>query len=364
MANPRLGQIFAMGCVVLGFSLGSAAQTEPQLGEAVWQGFETPEFEDRSAVKRETETVDNWNRTAVASFFHSNYTAALAVPMQWSGNAATCNAGTTSQAYIDATFRMINFYRGMVGLPDATNDVSRNAGCQEAALMQSINAPPLNHSPPMGWTCWTSAGSSASGDSNLAWGTAGARSINEYIKDWGAPNYPVGHRRWLLYPRRNTFGTGSVGETASKANALYVSTTTVSRPATPDKVAWPPEGFVPFQVAFPRWSMSLNTSASVSFAAADVSMTENGSSVPLSVISRTDNGYGDNTIVWEPAGLYFSSGDPDRTFTVTVSNIMVSGSPQSRTYDVVVFDPDTVSVAIFSDGFESGHTGSWSDTAP
>jgi hypothetical protein len=230
--------------------------------------------------------------------------------------------------------------------------------------MQSINYPPLAHSPPGSWTCWTSAGSSASSNSNLAYGNAGPTAVNAYIKDYGALNYPVGHRRWILYPLRNTFGTGSVGETISKANALYVFTSTVSRPATPDKVAWPPEGYVPYQVAFPRWSLSLNTNSSVNFGSADVAMTENGSPVSLTVVSRTNNGYGDNTIVWEPSGLSFSSGDPDRTFTVTVSNIMVSGSPQSRVYDVVVFDPDTVSVEIFSDGFESGHTGSWSSTAP
>ncbi|MEX1309564.1 MAG: hypothetical protein AB1Z65_04025, partial [Candidatus Sulfomarinibacteraceae bacterium] len=122
--------------------------------------------------------------------------------------------------------------------------------------------------------------------------------------------------------------------------------------------------YVPYQTVYTRWSLALNTSSSVSFASANVTMTENGSPVSLSVVSRTNNGYGDNTIVWEPSGLYFSAGTPDRRFTVTVSNILVNGSPQTRAYDVVVIDPATVPVAIFDDGFESGHTGAWNGTIP
>jgi len=83
-------------------------------------------------------------------------------------------------------------------------------------------------------------------------------------------------------------------------------------------------------------------------------MTENGSPVSLSVVSRTNNGYGDNTIVWEPSGLFFAQGDPDRRFTVTLSNIIVSGSPQTRVYDVVVMDPDTVADEIFENTRQPG----------
>ena len=60
-----------------------------------------------------TKAVDTSSRSAVVSFFNSEYTPSLSVPMQWTGNVAACAAGTTSQAYVDATFQMINFYRGM-----------------------------------------------------------------------------------------------------------------------------------------------------------------------------------------------------------------------------------------------------------
>ena len=304
-------------------------------------------------------TIDTWNRSSVASFYYNEHVPPLSVPMQWSGNVATCTAGTTSQAYLDATFQMINFYRGMVGLPDTSNAAAYTTNCQQAALIMSANGA-LSHSPPSNWTCWTSGGASAAGASNLALGNAGPSAMVAYIKDYGSGNYFVGHRRWILYPLRNQFGTGSVGETTTSANALYVFTNTVSRPPTPDKVAWPPEGYVPYQVVYPRWSLSLNTSSSVSFASADVAMTEGGSPVSLSVVSRTNNGYGDNTIVWEPSGLSFTAGMQDRRFTVTVSGI--SGPQTTVVYDVVVMDPAIVTDLIFSDGFESGWTNSWSLT--
>jgi hypothetical protein len=321
--------------------LGEAEQAEP----------------DRSAA------VANSSRSAVVDFFNNEYTPPFSVPMGWTGNVGTCAAGTTSQAYIDATFRLINYYRGMAGLVDATNATSYNAAAQEAALIMSANGA-LSHSPPPGWTCWTSDGAAAAGSSNLALGNAGPNAIFAYIRDSGTFNYFVGHRRWILYPRLNQFGTGSVGETTTAANALYVFTSIVPRPATPNRVAWPPEGYVPYQVVYPRWSFSINTSFSVDFASANVTMTEGGSPVSLTVVSRTDNGYGDNTIVWEPVGLVFTPGAQDRAFSVTVSNIMVGGSPQTEVYNVVVIDPSVVTDLIFSDGFESGSLGVWSQTVP
>jgi len=310
---------------------------------------------DRSAA------VVSWSRSAVVNFFNNEYTPPFSVPMGWTGNVGTCAAGTTSQAYIDATFQLINYYRGMVGMVDVTNATSYNPGSQEAALIMSANGA-LSHSPPSGWTCWTSDGAAAAGSSNLALGNAGPNAIVAFIRDSGSGNYFAGHRRWILYPRLNQFGTGSVGETTTAANALYVFTSFVPRPATPTNVAWPPEGYVPYQVVYPRWSLSINTSFSVDFASANVTMTEGGSPVGLTVVSRIDNGYGDNTIVWEPTGLVFVPGAQDRTLSVTVSNIMVGGSPQTEVYNVVVIDPSVVTDLIFTDGFESGNTSAWSST--
>lgn len=354
---------FFLLVVILGAQNFSAQGPDERLGEPPFRLIQ----EDLHGAEPDkygvSGAVASWDRSAVVDYYYNQYVPPLSVPMGWTGNVSTCSAGTTSQAYIDATFQMINYYRGMAGLVDATNATSYNAGAQEAALIMSANNA-LSHSPPSSWTCWTSSGYSAAGKSNLALGNAGPYAMVAYIRDSGTFNYPVGHRRWILYPRINQFGTGSVGETTRASNALYVFTSYVSRPVTPDKVAWPPEGYVPYQVVYPRWSLSINTGSSVDFSSAVVTMTEGGSPVNLTVVSRVDNGYGDNTIVWEPSGLTFVSGAPDRSFSVTVSNITVGGSPQTEVYNVVVIDPAVVDNGIFSDGFESGNLDSWSQVVP
>lgn len=347
----------------LGLAGAGASELEALLGEPLCRIVEEDPSGGAPFAPLRSTTVNPWSRSQVASFFDATYTPALGVPMQWSGNAATCTAGATSQAYVDATFQMINYFRSMVGLPDVANNASLNSGCQDAALMMSVNGA-LNHYPPSTWTCYTSAGYNAASHSNLALGGAGPGAVTMYMRDSGSGNYFVGHRRWLLCPRRGEFGTGSVGGSTTPANALYVLTSTTARPPSPAKVPWPPEGYVPYQVVYPRWSLSLNTGSSVSFASASVTMTEGGSPVSLSVVSRTDNGYCDNTIVWEPSGLYFSAGMQDRRFTVTVSGISVSGAPQTVVYDVVVMDPAVNTDLVFTNGFESGNLGAWSSTVP
>lgn len=111
-------------------------------------------------------------RSSVVAFHENVYTPVFSVPMNWTGNTASCAAGNTSQAYIDASFNLINYYRAMVELPPVVNDTSKNAASQEAALMMSVNNS-LSHSPPPSWQCYTSAGDTAAGSSNLALGAAG-----------------------------------------------------------------------------------------------------------------------------------------------------------------------------------------------
>ena len=105
--------------------------------------------------------------------------------------------------------------------------------------------------------------------------------------------------------------------------------------------------------------MSLNSAPNAGYSGAIVSMTVDGSPVSLSVISRTA-GYGDRTIVWEPA-LWFAPGQADMRVDVTVSGI---AGASDMSYEVIVFDPSVVSDLIFFDGFESGNTSAWSLVVP
>jgi hypothetical protein len=308
--------------------------------------------------------VNTQSRSAVASFFDTYYTPNLSVPMSWTGSIGGCNAGTTAQAYIDATLEMVNYYRAMTGLSgDIANDTALTPGSQDAALMM-IAEGNLSHAPPPTWACYTAAGADTAGASNLALGNAGPSAVRAYVQDSGTFNTPVGHRRWILFPLQGDIGTGSNDgvNIFQGANDLYVLAVAnwVSRPPLPIEVAWPPAGFVPYQVVYDRWSLSLNTDPNANYAAATVTMTRtiDGSPVTTSIVSTTDS-FGDKTVVWEPSGLVMGQGMEDLTVTVTVANIGNS-STTSVTYDVTIIDPAIVGDDIFSDGFETGDTSLWS----
>ena len=290
-------------------------------------------------------------RSSVVSFYENVYLPAFSVPMGWTGETSSCDAGSTSQAYIDASFDLINFYRAMVELEPVTNDVSKNAGSQEAALIMSVNNS-LSHSPSKSWTCYSVSGAAAANSSNLSLGAAGPVAIALYIKDPGGFNAAVGHRRWILHPPRSSFGIGSVGEKTRAANALWVFAGTTSRPFT-DIVAWPPRGFVPYQLVYPRWSFSLNTEPAADYSEASVSMSENGDPIGLSIVSSDRVGSGDNTLIWTVSGLNFSAGQVDRIIDIEISGVRNSNQ-DTYTYQVTVIDHAMVVVepSIFADDFE------------
>jgi len=100
-----------------------------------------------------------------------------------------------------------------------------------------------------------------------------------------------------------------------------------------------------------RWSFSLNNSPSANYGSASESLTENGSSIDVDIVSSSSNNYGDNTLVWEPSGLSFPSGQADRTINITVSGIG-NASQSSYFYQVIVINPEFLSDVIYTNGFE------------
>ena len=125
---------------------------------------------------------------------------------------------------------------------------------------------------------------------------------------------------------------GSAGLAAgNNANALHTFGAGVfgSRPATPNGVAWPPAGYVPYQVlpwdpyfgTLGRWSYSY---PGADFSAATVTVTSAGASVPSTVLPVSANSYGDNTVAWSvnvpPTAPAF-----DKRYNVTVAGIAPGG---------------------------------------
>ena len=302
--------------------------------------------------------IDPSTRQASLDFYINQYLPAENVPANWTGNHATCNAGTTSVEFKAAVLSRINYFRAMAGIPDVSSlSDTYNSKAQAAALMMSCNRE-SNHYPPATWICYTPEGAEAAGNSNLFVGTYGPDAVSGYVMDSGPGNYFTGHRRWILYPPQEQMGTGDIPPSVEypAANALWVIGDFGPRPATREPyIAWPPHGYVPYQVVYARWSFSYPYA---DFTNATVTMLSGETNVPLTLESVSD-GFGDATLVWRPYDN--DSSDPwprpanDTTYTVTVSNVLIEGIPQTFTYDVTVFNPfPTYTVSYNSNGATSG----------
>ncbi len=309
-------------------------------------------------------TVDPRSREEVRQFYRAIYSASENVPMGWTGNYAAGNAGDTSAAFKEATRLRINFFRALVGVPAGiTFNPTYNTATQDAALMQSVNAAEgnvvtLNHTPPTSWRFYTAAGADASAKSNLYYGKSGPAAVTGYIADAGSINSAIGHRRWTFMPQTRQMGTGDVpGDgtaTRAAANATWIldgtpgGTSTSPRPTTRSPyVAYPPAGYVPHQLVFPRWSFSYPQG---DFAATTVSMTRAGQSIPVRVEPLSNATIiGENTIVWvydntnSDLEEFHPRPAADTAYTVTLTNVRIGGVSQNFTYTVTVFDPDVVS---------------------
>lgn len=316
-----------------------------------------------SSASPQLVTVNLNDRAAVVQLYQTTYLASEGITAGWTGNRSTCTAGTTSQAYADATILRVNYYRVMAGLPgDVILTNAWNSQAQDAALMMSAQGA-LSHSPGTNWSCYSAAGAAAAGKSNLALGADAASAIDLYMDDPGSGgNAAVGHRRWILYPPTKIMGTGNIPASGGwAANDLWVIGGSGSRPAQPAWVAWPPPNYVPWQImpsSSSRWSFSY---PGATFTSAAVFMQHAGTNVSLSLEAQAQ-GYGDNTIVWVPQGVPAGAPSGDLTYAVTVSNVVVSGQSRVFSYNVTIIDPDVPVLAI-AKGPTNSLVMSWTSTS-
>lgn len=275
--------------------------------------------------------------TSVRDAYAATIAGNANVPTGWTGHAAGCVTGSESDVSAVATIANVNYFRAMNRLaPVGLAPAHVNAKAQAAALIFEASNQ-LSHTPSSAWACWTPQGAEAAARSNIALGIGGANTVGAYIADAGQHNEDAGHRRWLLSPRARTFGTGSTG----RANAIWVieSGTPAPRPAT-DIVAWPPKGYVPWPLVYPRWSVSSNLAPGADYSAARVSVSANGRALPVTQFPA-HNGYGDNTLVFDvglPADL--QANRAETAFDVTVTNVAIDGAARTLSYRSTAVDVD------------------------
>ncbi|MCX8108124.1 MAG: CAP domain-containing protein, partial [Verrucomicrobiae bacterium] len=229
-------------------------------------------------TQRSLFTVDTTSREEVRNFFNAVYAESENVDPEWTGDVSTCSSGTTSERFRNAVLLRVNWVRALAGVPAwVTFDHTYNTKAQQMALMLSANRA-ASHYPPPTWKCYTEDGAEAAANSNLALGSYGPDAIVRYIEDFGSFNSAVGHRRWILYPQTRVMGTGDIPSNphGPPSNTLWIldSYANQVRPATREPyVAWPPPGYVPYQVVFARWSFAY---PKADFSAATVTMASNG----------------------------------------------------------------------------------------
>ena len=212
---------------------------------------------------------------------------------QWSGNIdRDCDEGKMSELFINKASQRINYFRRMAGVSDnivLTDD--NNENCQFAALMCQANNS-MSHEPSDAWRCFVPAGLDALKLSILS---KDGNPLIAVTAAMGHNHATVGNRRWLLNPYGQLMGIG----TASNYTAILAidnsnKTDTLLYKTKP--VAWPPQGYYPKMLLFKKWSFSIDQNMK----GAIVSMKNNsGLDIPLKV-ETIENGYGQNTIVWEP----------------------------------------------------------------
>jgi uncharacterized protein YkwD len=288
-------------------------------------------------------SIDAGNREQVRLFYNSVYASSAGIASGWGGSIAGCAAGDTSAEFKAAVLRRINWFRALAGVPAAVQlDPSFNQQAQQAALIMAANEQ-LSHTPPSSWLCYSSTGAQAAGKSDLTLGRNGPDAIGEsYMRDEGANNFEVGHRRWLLYPQTQSMGTGDV-DGALQVNALWVQDANVfgARPPVRDGfVAWPTKGYTPYALVYPRWSFSY---PGADFSSATVTMSENGAAIATRKETPV-TGYGEPTLVWFPGsyvdGMKWAKPAADTVYRVTIANVKVGGVTQGPfVYEATVFDP-------------------------
>lgn len=352
--------------MLLAFALALAA---PDFNRQPWLPPPPRRWVAESVAPPKAVSIDPLSRSAVAAAYQQVFVPQSSVAPGWTGSTTGCVAGTTAGTYQLAVIERVNFFRALAGLPGVvavSADATIRGNAQQAALMMSAQGQ-LSHSPGTSWACYSAGGAGGSGgaaSANLALGVAGTAAINLYIDDPGSGNAFVGHRRWILFPPQQVMATGDI-PSGTRSNALWVFGPSGPRPSTPEGVAWPPRGFVPYQVlpaSSNRWSLSLRNA---NFSTALVSMSWNGSPITVSYDSRTNNGYGDNTLVWRPAigsnAMVYGSAGANRSYQVNVSGISGSGVPTEVSYSVTVIDgletvsppaPPPPAVGFYRAGFE------------
>jgi hypothetical protein len=265
----------------------------------------------------------------------------------WNGDIDECESGTLDTSIYRKVENRVNFFRIVNGLSLVKIDTQFNKEAQDAALLIKANDK-ISHNPSSTMKCYSESASIGCMKSCLEFNDfknfPATAFITGFIEEYGERNYFVGHRRWILYTRLKTFGYGATNNSEALLTADGVSKDTI--PNQPGYIAYPWNGYVPFNLIFPKWSFSIPENKQVDFTNTTITMTDSsGNNIQLERLMDYDK-YLDHTITWSVTGIFnnddTSSGQNvlegigylNKKIKVHISNVKVGG--KIKNYDYVV----------------------------
>ncbi len=257
----------------------------------------------------------------------------------WTGDLATCDAGTVSVDYQQQQVDRINYYRQLAGLDHMVElEMTMSAEAQAAAVVIAANAA-VDHNPPSSVACYSEEGATGSFNSNLYQRT-GDDALRGFIEDPGASNVSVGHRNWLLMPQLRRVGIGEVPALTSDIDGGYAVNFRNGFELEKDTsvVAWPAPGYFPEELVDERWSLSIY---GADFSNATVTVVRDGEPVEAPIVFNElrPGVLPASIITFTPEGISDFENGEDTVYEVTVSNV-VSDAGSTFDYVVTTFDAD------------------------
>jgi Cysteine-rich secretory protein family len=283
----------------------------------------------------------------------------------WTGNTKSCKQGKISAEMYKRMLTRINYFRRLAGVNDEVYlDSSWNKYAQAAALiMYSSNT--LTHSPTPAMKCYSKTGKEGAETSNLGSivGASIKMIVADDIQDAGESNKDCGHRRWILYSQAIKMGVGATpGSTAIRVfqkSEEEIKDTSQFRGIVPAYFAYPFQGYIPYQVVYPKWSFSIPSEqyTAVDFRTATVTVTAGAKTLATTIINRGDQRFGDPSLIWNMKVLkedyeydyynmsnkkdgFKAAGLLDQKITVKIKNVRVDGEVKNYEYSFTIFSPE------------------------
>ena len=231
--------------------------------------------------------------------------------LQWKGNLKKCKPGTIHETAHAKTIQRINYFRRFAGIDIESKFVDDlNIKAQKIAF----DLYPENECK----------------ESGLASQTAGlqfngAHTSNAVLNMMMATT-DAGSRSYILNPNNKLLGHGSTDE-----NFVLIHDEMQKNNPTYDTmaIAWPPEGMVPAELIYGRWSFSL---ANADFSKAKVKMKVFGRDIPKENIEIDEfdpKAPGIPTLSWIPKGIILYA-QMDLTYDIEISGVRFPGQEQGH----------------------------------